>query len=173
LIQVTSTILECRDELLWLHIAKEECDVDGVEGAIEDDTDSVSPPILEVSKSILCILCFSAASSQICQKGRIYSRKLRRICRAKERGKIGHEAGDETNQVAKGGVARCTLVSPTVEFHIDFFRPSDVFPRINDVPKRLGPLDIQKVTETKKYAKKDSYSTELKNKNKTDHLEKS
>jgi hypothetical protein len=44
-------------------------------------------------------------------------------------------------------------ILPLVVFHVDFFRPSYVFPQKNDVPKRLDLIDVQKVTKTQKYAK--------------------
>jgi hypothetical protein len=35
----------------------------------------------------------------------------------------------------------------------NFLYPSDVFPWKNNVPKRFGPFDVRKVSETPKYTK--------------------
>jgi hypothetical protein len=50
-----------RDELLPLHHGAKGDGVDGVEGATGSGSSSVSPPILAVCRSVLCISCFSAA----------------------------------------------------------------------------------------------------------------
>jgi hypothetical protein len=62
LIQVTSTILESRGELIPLHYVVQGDGVDGVEGASRSGSGTVFPLILAVCKSVLCILCFSAPS---------------------------------------------------------------------------------------------------------------
>jgi hypothetical protein len=52
------------EELLSLHHGVEGDGVDEGEGATGSGSDSVSPPILAVCKSILCISYFFAAPSQ-------------------------------------------------------------------------------------------------------------
>jgi hypothetical protein len=59
-------------ELLPLYHVSEGDGVDGVIGATRSGSYSVSPPILAVCRSVLCISCFFTAPSQKRQRG-IYS----------------------------------------------------------------------------------------------------
>jgi hypothetical protein len=74
LIKVNSISHSLGGELLPLHHVAEGDGVDGVEGATRCGSGSVSPPILVVSRSILCIMCFSAAQKRNDPRGPLYSR---------------------------------------------------------------------------------------------------
>jgi hypothetical protein len=68
-------------ELLCIHHVAKGDGVDGVEGATGSGSGSVSLPILAVLKSVLCILCFSAAPSRNRLRGLyIVGFRSRQVC---------------------------------------------------------------------------------------------
>jgi hypothetical protein len=51
-------------------------------------------------------------------------------------------------------------LSYLVVFHIDFFFSRSLISRNNDVAKRLGPFDTQKVPKSKKHEKKSKFASQ-------------
>jgi hypothetical protein len=102
LIQVTFTIPMSRGELLPFHHVVEGDGVDGIEGATESGSSSVSPPILEVCRSAFCILCFSTTPSQN-RPNRVYivSFRSRWVCGVQDCIEMMVEAKDGPHHMAR------------------------------------------------------------------------
>jgi hypothetical protein len=120
---------------------------------------SFSPTILAVFMSIWCILWFSVALLQNCQRGvYIVGFMSRRFCRVQDCIEARHEVGDGSHHVASRWVSifpyLFSLVAFLMSFLIDLFFSRSYISQKNDVAKSLCPFDVRKVPKTQKHAKK-------------------
>jgi hypothetical protein len=141
-------------ELLPLHHVAEGDGVDGIKGAIGSSSDSVSPPILVVCRSVLCILFFSVTPRKIVW-GVLFIVGFRSgwVRRVKVCIDWMHEGGDGPHHTIQKWARMVPPLFLLVVFPVDyFFSRFSIFWK-NDVAKRLGPFDILKVCESQKYTK--------------------